>query len=47
MDGFHLHDDALFSRLELGHRPGPPETFGVAGYLALLRRLRTDARQTV
>ena len=46
MDGFHLHDDEL-SRLELGHRKGAPETFDVAGYLALLRRLRTDARQTV
>jgi pantothenate kinase len=46
MDGFHLHDDEL-SRLELSHRKGAPETFDVAGYLALLRRLRTDARQTV
>jgi pantothenate kinase len=46
MDGFHLHDDEL-SRLELSHRKGAPETFDVAGYLALLRRMRTDARQTV
>ena len=42
MDGFHLHDDEL-ARLELSHRKGAPETFDVAGYLALLRRLRTEA----
>jgi pantothenate kinase len=46
MDGFHLHDDEL-ARLELSHRKGAPETFDVAGYLALLRRLRTEADHTV
>ena len=46
MDGFHLHDDEL-ARLELGHRKGAPETFDVAGYLTLLRRLRTEAEHTV
>jgi pantothenate kinase len=46
MDGFHLHDDEL-ARLELSHRKGAPETFDVAGYLALLRRLRTESDGTV
>jgi pantothenate kinase len=46
MDGFHLHDDEL-GRLELSHRKGAPETFDVGGYLALLRRLRTEADHTV
>jgi pantothenate kinase len=46
MDGFHLHDDEL-ARLELSHRKGAPETFDVAGYLALLRRLRNESGQTV
>jgi len=46
MDGFHLHDDEL-ARLELSHRKGAPETFDVAGYLALLRRLRNEHDHTV
>jgi len=46
MDGFHLHDDEL-ARLELSQRKGAPETFDVAGYLALLRRLRTESDRTV
>jgi pantothenate kinase len=46
MDGFHLHDDEL-ARMELAHVKGAPETFDVAGYLALLRRLRTEAGHTV
>jgi pantothenate kinase len=46
MDGFHLHDDEL-ARLELSHRKGAPETFDVAGYLALLRRLRNESDRTV
>jgi pantothenate kinase len=46
MDGFHLHDDEL-ARMERGHRKGAPDTFDVAGYLALLRRLRTEADTTV
>ena len=46
MDGFHLHDDEL-ARLELTHRKGAPETFDVAGYLALLRRLRNESGRTV
>jgi pantothenate kinase len=46
MDGFHLHDDEL-ARLELSHKKGAPETFDVAGYLSLLRRLRNEADQTV
>ena len=46
MDGFHLHDGEL-ARLEVTERKGAPETFDVAGYLALLRRLRTDAGHVV
>jgi pantothenate kinase len=46
MDGFHLADQAL-DRLGLRHRKGAPETFDVAGYAALLRRLRTETGTTV
>jgi pantothenate kinase len=46
MDGFHLHDDEL-ARLGLTERKGAPETFDVAGYVALLRRLRESPGQTV
>jgi pantothenate kinase len=46
MDGFHLHDDEL-ARLGLSDRKGAPETFDVAGYVALLRRLRTAVDEVV
>ncbi|MEP7091572.1 MAG: nucleoside/nucleotide kinase family protein [Nocardioidaceae bacterium] len=46
MDGFHLHDDEL-ARLGLGRRKGAPETFDVAGYAALLRRLRSETDHAV
>lgn len=46
MDGFHLHDDEL-ARLALSERKGAPETFDVAGYVALLGRMRTEAGSTV
>jgi pantothenate kinase len=46
MDGFHLHDDEL-ARLGLSDRKGAPETFDVAGYAALLRRLRDEIDQVV
>lgn len=46
MDGFHLHDDEL-ARLGLSQRKGAPETFDVAGYVALLRRLRTETEHPV
>jgi pantothenate kinase len=46
MDGFHLHDDEL-ARLGLSDRKGAPETFDVAGYVALLRRLRTETDHVV
>jgi pantothenate kinase len=46
MDGFHLHDDEL-ARLGLSDRKGAPETFDVPGYLALLRRIRTETSHTV
>ena len=41
LDGFHLHDDEL-ARLGRGDRKGAPDTFDVAGYVALLRRLRSE-----
>jgi pantothenate kinase len=46
MDGFHLHDDEL-RRLGLSERKGAPESFDVTGYVALLRRLRLETKQTV
>jgi pantothenate kinase len=46
MDGFHLHDDQL-RRLGLADRKGAPETFDVAGYTSLLRRLRQETEHTV
>ncbi len=46
LDGFHLHDDEL-ARLGLSQRKGAPETFDVAGYTALLRRIRTETTTTV
>lgn len=46
MDGFHLHDDEL-ARIGLSDRKGAPETFDVAGYVALLRRLRTETEHSV
>ena len=39
MDGFHLANAEL-ARLGRGGRKGAPDTFDVAGYVALLRRLR-------
>jgi pantothenate kinase len=46
MDGFHLNDDEL-ARLGLSDRKGAPETFDVAGYAALLRRLRSETDHAV
>ncbi len=40
MDGFHLAQGEL-SRLGRADRKGAPDTFDAAGYVALLRRLRT------
>lgn len=40
MDGFHLPDDEL-RRLGRADRKGAPDTFDVAGYVALLGRLRS------
>jgi pantothenate kinase len=45
MDGFHLANEEL-ARLGRASRKGAPDTFDAAGYVALLRRLRT-ARDTV
>lgn len=39
MDGFHFANEHL-DRLELRQRKGAPETFDVAGYAALLERIR-------
>jgi pantothenate kinase len=46
MDGFHLAQSELV-RLGRSDRKGAPDTFDVAGYVALLRRLRTEAHRTV
>jgi pantothenate kinase len=46
MDGFHLHDGEL-TRLGLSDRKGAPETFDVAGYVALLRRLHIETGHVV
>jgi pantothenate kinase len=40
MDGFHLANAEL-ARLGLANRKSAPETFDVAGFVSLLRRLRT------
>ncbi len=46
MDGFHLADVQL-DRLGLRDRKGAPETFDVAGYLAMLRRFTTDEQDVL
>ncbi len=45
MDGFHLHDDEL-ARLGRHDRKGAPDTFDVAGFVSLLRRLRPGSGET-
>ncbi len=46
MDGFHLAQAEL-ERLGRADRKGAPDTFDAAGYVALLRRLRTAAPDEV
>ena len=46
MDGFHLADSEL-DRLGRRDRMGAPDTFDVAGYVSLLRRLREAGPDTV
>jgi len=46
MDGFHLADDALV-RLGRRDRKGAIDTFDGDGYLALLRRIRSERDRTV
>ena len=46
MDGFHLSNVEL-DRLGLADRKGAPETFDGAGYVHLLRRLRSEADDLV
>ena len=41
MDGFH-YDNAILDARHLRARKGAPETFDADGFLALLRRLRTE-----
>ena len=42
MDGFHL-DNALLDARGLRAKKGAPETFDVAGFIALIHRLKTEA----
>jgi pantothenate kinase len=46
MDGYHLAQAEL-ERLGRAERKGAPDTFDAAGYVALLRRLRTPDADTV
>lgn len=46
MDGFHLTDEEL-ARLGRADRKGAPDTFDVAGYVHLLRRLHEETDHTV
>src|SRR5262245_1678528 len=46
MDGFHLAQAEL-DRLGRADRKGAPDTFDAAGYVALLRRLRTATEPVV
>jgi pantothenate kinase len=46
MDGYHLAQSLLESR-GLEHRKGAPETFDGAGYVALLRRLRSETTREI
>lgn len=41
MDGFH-YDDAVLAARGLSARKGAPETFDAAGFVHLIRRLRTE-----
>jgi pantothenate kinase len=46
MDGFHMSNQMLDAR-GLRHRKGAPETFDLAGFVALLNRVRTGAEVLV
>lgn len=46
MDGFHL-DDGLLTHLGLASVKGRPDTFDAAGFVALLRRLRSQSGELV
>lgn len=46
MDGYHLAQALLESR-GLEHRKGAPDTFDGAGYVALLRRLRSETSREI
>jgi pantothenate kinase len=41
MDGYHF-DNAILDERGLRHRKGAPETFDAGGFLAMIRRLRSD-----
>jgi pantothenate kinase len=46
MDGYH-YDDAILEGRGLRARKGAPETFDVAGFLHMLRRLRTNEEEEI
>ncbi|MDO8881816.1 MAG: nucleoside triphosphate hydrolase [Pseudotabrizicola sp.] len=46
MDGFH-YDDAVLTARGLRARKGAPETFDVAGFVSLIRRLRDEAEVAI
>lgn len=46
MDGFHLANELLYER-HAGGRKGAPDTFDVGGYVALLKRLRTQTDDVI
>lgn len=46
MDGFH-YDDAVLHAMGARARKGAPDTFDVAGFLHLLRRLRTEPQVAI
>lgn len=46
MDGFHLANELLIERNARDHK-GAPDTFDVGGYIALLKRLRTQTDDVI
>ncbi|MGO4807411.1 hypothetical protein AB4089_20085 [Arthrobacter sp. 2MCAF15] len=46
MDGYHLAQSLLVAR-GLEHRKGTPDTFDGAGYVALLRQLRSETSREI
>lgn len=46
MDGYHL-SNAVLNDLQRADRKGAPDTFDVAGFAALLQRIRSEASQPI